>query len=96
MLEGNKDSKYPQPLFDLGKAILTVRQNADKWSVDINKIFVCGFSAGGHLVASLGVHWQDDLLKEKFNVDSELFRPNGLILGYPVLNINLKTIENFC
>jgi len=87
--KGNEDSKYPQPLFDLGKAILTVRKNADEWSVDTNKIFVCGFSAGGHLAASLGVHWNDDLLKEKFKVESELFKPNGLILGYPVLDYSL-------
>lgn len=87
--EGNKESKYPQPLFDLAKAILTIRQNADEWKIDTNKIFVCGFSAGGYLTASLGVHWQDDLLKEKFNVESQLFKPNGIILGYPVLDYNL-------
>lgn len=87
--EGNKESKNPQPLFDLAKSMLTVRENADKWSIDTDKIFVCGFSAGGHLSASLGVHWQDELLKEKFDVDSELFKPNGLILGYPVLDYTL-------
>lgn len=87
--EGNKNSKYPQPLFDLAKAILTVRQNADEWAIDTNKVFVCGFSAGGYLSASLGVHWYEDLLKEKFKVESQLFKPNGLILGYPVLDYNL-------
>lgn len=87
--KGNENSKYPQPLFDLGKAILTIRKNADEWSVDTNKLFVCGFSAGGHLAASLGVHWDSDLLKDKFKVESELFKPNGLILGYPVLDYNL-------
>lgn len=87
--EGNKNSKYPQPLFDLAKAILTVRQNADEWAIDTNKVFVCGFSAGGYLSASLGVHWHEDLLKEKFKVESQLFKPNGLILGYPVLDYNL-------
>lgn len=86
---GNEESTYPRPLLDLGKAILTVRRNADAWSVDTNKIFVCGFSAGGHLAASLGVHWNDKLLKEKFRVESELFRPNGLILGYPILDYSL-------
>jgi acetyl esterase/lipase len=84
--DGNKEAKYPNPLFDLAKAMLTVRENAEKWAIDTNKVFLCGFSAGGHLSASLGVHWQDELLKEKFNVDSELFKPNGLILGYPVLD----------
>ncbi|AGF55656.1 acetyl esterase/lipase [Clostridium saccharoperbutylacetonicum] len=91
--DGNRQAKYPQPLFDLARAILTVRENADKWAVDNNKIFVCGFSAGGYLAASLGVHWQDELLKEKFNVNSDLFKPNGMILGYPLLdNILMKEL----
>ena len=80
----NKNSAYPKPLFDLAKAILTVRKNAEKYSIDTDKVFVCGFSAGGHLAASLGIHWDDNMLKEKFNVESELFKPNGMILGYPV------------
>ena len=25
-------------------------------------VFICGFSAGGHLAASLGVHWDDQAL----------------------------------
>jgi len=38
-------------------------------------IFVCGFSAGGHLAATLGVHWKT----------LGLSRPDGLILCYPVI-----------
>ncbi|WP_238917762.1 alpha/beta hydrolase [Clostridium sp. YIM B02555] len=88
-IEGNKGVKYPQPLFDLAKAILTVRENSERWSIDSEKIFLCGFSAGGYVAASLGVHWQDELLKRKFDVDNELFKPNGMILGYPVLDYAL-------
>ncbi|MDO4484830.1 MAG: alpha/beta hydrolase [Clostridia bacterium] len=39
-------------------------------------VYLCGFSAGGHLACSLGVHWPE------FNVP----RPNGLILSYPVIS----------
>lgn len=39
------------------------------------RIVVCGFSAGGHLAASLGVHWRD----------AGLPRPDGMILCYPVI-----------
>ena len=38
-------------------------------------IYVCGFSAGGHLAATLGVHWRTLGLE----------RPDGLILCYPVI-----------
>ena len=52
-------------------------------------IFVCGFSAGGHLAATLGVHWKALGLE----------RPDGLILCYPVITAeeglcNAESIEN--
>lgn len=86
--KGNEKSVYPGPLFDLAKAMIFIKENADKWFVDIDRISICGFSAGGHLAASMGVHWQDELLKEKFGVDSEVFKPNTLILGYPLTDYN--------
>lgn len=78
----NDKSAYPQPLFDIAKAMLIVRENAENWLVDNDKLVLCGFSAGGNVVANMGVHWQDELLKEKFNVDSEMFKPNAIILSY--------------
>lgn len=85
----NEKSAYPQPLVDLAKAMLIVRENAGKWLVDTNKIAVCGFSAGGHLAASLGVHWQSGMLREKLNTDNEWLKPNAVILGYPLLDYQL-------
>jgi acetyl esterase/lipase len=81
---GNENTAYPQPLYDIAQAILTIRENAENWLIDTNKIILCGFSAGGHLVSGMGVHWQDELFTAKFNVDSELLRPSALILGYPL------------
>ena len=85
----NEKSVYPQPLLDLAKAMLIIRENASKWLVDTDKIAVCGFSAGAHLSASLGVHWNSTLLNEKFNVDNEVFKPNAVILGYPLVDYQL-------
>lgn len=90
---GNEKTVYPQPLYDLAKAILTIKENAESWFVDIDKIILCGFSAGGHLAASMGVHWQDEMLTSKFSVDSELLRPNALILGYPLTDYILMKRE---
>ncbi len=52
-------------------------------------VFVCGFSAGGHLAATLGVHWRTLGLE----------RPDALILGYPVITAeaplcNAESLEN--
>ncbi|WP_236886730.1 alpha/beta hydrolase [Clostridium beijerinckii] len=84
--KNNEKSVYPSPLFDLAKAMIFIKENAEDWFVDSDRISICGFSAGAHLTASMGVHWQDDFLKEKFGVDSETFKPNSLILGYPLLD----------
>ena len=52
-------------------------------------VIVCGFSAGGHLAATLGVHWRK----------LGLSMPDALILGYPVITAdeqlcNAETIQN--
>lgn len=47
-------------------------------------VLLCGFSAGGHLAASLGVHWKDEALFPDAAYRS-MIRPDGLILGYPVI-----------
>ena len=45
------DMKFA-PLQDAQQAIRVARQQAANWNVDVNKIGVMGFSAGGHLAAS--------------------------------------------
>lgn len=46
-------------------------------------VVVCGFSAGGHAAASLGVHWNDGGI---FTEDEQvLIRPDALVLCYPVI-----------
>lgn len=78
-----------QPLFDLAKAILTIRENASAYYVNPDQIILCGFSAGGHLAASLGVHWDNPVLFEKFNVNSKMFKPNAMVLAYPMLDYQI-------
>lgn len=77
--------RHPQPLMDLSRAMCILRQNSDKWNIDADKIAVCGFSAGGHLAASLGVHWNSSYLYEVPGIQVDMNRPNSLILSYPVI-----------
>ena len=77
--------RHPQPLMDLSRAMCILRDNADEWNVDGDKIGVCGFSAGGHLAASLGVHWNKPYLEGISGIQVGQNRPNALILNYPVI-----------
>lgn len=78
-------SRFPASLLELSKAVATIRENAEEWLVDPEKVFVCGFSAGGHLAASLGTLWNRDFVKDALGYHKEEHRPNGLVLSYPVI-----------
>ncbi len=78
-----------QALKDIAKAMVHLNENSDEWNVDIDKIFTIGFSAGGHLVASLGVHHNKSILDDirgSYNI-----KPKAQILCYPVIS----TIEEY-
>lgn len=78
--------RFPVALCEALTAIAYIRENCEEFNVDENNIGVCGFSAGGHLAASVGVHWNKEaILCNISNVDKELVRPNKLILSYPVI-----------
>ena len=76
-------ARYPTQLLQAAEALAYIRENAAKYHV--NKVSVMGFSAGGHLAASLGVRWQDELLKNELCKPNEMFRPDSLVLCYPVI-----------
>lgn len=77
---------YPTQLFEIAKAMVTVRKHAKEWHVDPDKILVQGSSAGGHLAVSLGCFYKKDwLVKQAAGGDMQLLRPNGMILSYPVI-----------
>lgn len=82
---------YPEALLQLAKTIAFLRSNAEKYCIDINRIIVQGFSAGGHLAASIGVFWKKEkMLANTLGMEAEQFRPNGLILSYPVITSGPK------
>ncbi|MDO5294483.1 MAG: alpha/beta hydrolase [bacterium] len=72
------------PLLDLCWAVKSLRKNAAINFIDPDKIIVCGFSAGGHLAASLGVFWSD-FTRFPTKEEQQLHKPNALILCYPVI-----------
>ena len=76
---------YPTALYELAFAVRELRENAAKWEIDTDKVYVMGFSAGAHLAANYCSFWEKDFLSEKCGCDKEVLRPNGQILCYPVI-----------
>ncbi len=87
---------FPAQLLDLAKAILTIRENADEWQVDVERISLIGFSAGGHLCGMYATTWHKALFSNHFNMPKEVFKPLSAILIYPVADyiIQEKMREN--
>lgn len=77
--------RYPSALLYLSAAVAWVRRNAEELCVIPNQIAVCGFSAAGHLCASLGALWNEDFIARQLALTTEENRPNAAILAYPVI-----------
>lgn len=78
-------TRFPIALYSLAEAVLWLRNHAQVYSLDPDHIAISGYSAGGHLAASLGVFWQESFLSEYLVCQPEDIRPNAMILGYPVI-----------
>ncbi|EDM37415.1 alpha/beta hydrolase [Pedobacter sp. BAL39] len=75
--------KFFGPLADAQQAIYQLRKNASRWAVNPAKIGIMGFSAGGHLAATLTVHYEDVKIE---NQERLSLRPDFSILIYPVVS----------
>lgn len=73
-----------QPLMDISRAVRFVRKHAMEFHIDPEKLSVCGFSAAGHLCASLSVHYQD-IADPDPALDAISNRPQAAILSYSVI-----------
>lgn len=69
------------PLKEVSWVIGYIRENAEKWHIDPEKIVTCGFSAGGHLALSAGILGEN--------------KPNAMILGYPATSAPNMPGANF-
>lgn len=79
---------FPTALSELAYSVGLIREHAAEWHVDPGQIIVLGCSAGGHLAASLSVFWNREFLARalgKEQGDSRSWRPDGMILCYPVI-----------
>lgn len=90
VLQYSTPAPFPCALAELGAAVSMIRKHAGEWHIDPSRIFLCGFSAGGHLCAALGTLHDRDFLREllggKMGLPKGSWRPDGMILSYPVIS----------
>lgn len=87
--EGKRTGVASTALKELAQTVRYLRENCGRLFIDPDKIGICGFSAGAHLAASLGVHWQEKELGESLfpsPCSTDKIRPNALILAYGLLD----------
>src|ERR1035437_2790532 len=81
-----KSGPYPESpmaLEDAQRTMGLVRLNAAEWHIDLHKIGVLGFSAGGHLVAAISTHFEKRLYPAVDAADKESCRPDFAVAIYP-------------
>ena len=76
---------FPLPQHDLACAVAFVRRHALQWHTDPDRIAVMGFSAGGHLAASVCALWHRAELWQELGLSPQEVRPNAAVLCYPVI-----------
>jgi len=75
----------PKPIIEAFQTIKLIREHADEWRLDANKLAVCGFSAGGHLASCTLTMWNDPFFISASGADSKFIRPDAGILSYPCI-----------
>ena len=78
---------FPEPERDLMLAIGLVRERAEEWGIQKDRVAICGFSAGGHLCACVSTLWK--------KIGEERCKPNAAILCHAVLTARLKHCRDF-
>ncbi len=77
--------RHKRPLQDAQRAMQILHTHARAWQIDPDKIGIMGFSAGGHLAASVSTHFKDVLVDQ---ATQEQVKPDFSLLIYPVISFN--------
>lgn len=87
---------FPAQLIETAQAIAHIRDNAARYGIDPEAVFVVGFSAGGHLAASIGTLWKLPAVEQATGYPRDYHKPTGVMLIYPVISAawHALTFEN--
>ncbi|MCP5144769.1 MAG: alpha/beta hydrolase fold domain-containing protein [Gammaproteobacteria bacterium] len=84
------DRRTDVPLQDAQRAMRVIRARAAQYGIDADALAVIGFSAGGHLAATLATRYRDDVYTPVDLIDVQSTRPIGVGLIYPVVTMDAR------
>jgi acetyl esterase/lipase len=86
-----KPYKHPVPLIDAQRGMRQIRHMAKQYNIDPKHVGVMGFSAGGHLAATLSTIGKQEFHPAVDDIDVFAAAPDFTVLGYPVITL----VEDF-
>ncbi|MBQ7153228.1 MAG: alpha/beta hydrolase [Clostridia bacterium] len=82
---GPKATEY-KPIIQAALTVKHIRENAGRYHIRPDQVFVTGFSAGGHLAATTGTLFDAPPVKKALEgAPDGISIPDGMILSYAVL-----------
>src|SRR5690606_22698247 len=86
-------AQYPTALREAQRAIRTIRARAAEWRLDPARVGILGFSAGGHLASTAGLHYDSGKPDAADPIERQSSRPDLMVLCYPVITMGEYTHE---
>ncbi len=89
---------FPAQVLEVGQTVRLIREHAEEWNIDADKLVIQGSSAGGHLAASYGIFWNQDFMTAKLQTEARELKPAGIMLSYPVITSDPRYahMDSFC
>ena len=82
----SRGNRFPDMLQDVQRSIQIVRENAEEFGINPDKLGVMGFSAGGHLAGMSGEFFDIDVLSTAGIKSKVSLRPDFIAPIYPVVS----------
>jgi len=77
-----QEKRFPRQLQDIFAALNWVYDNAKDYYIDLNRVFLTGDSAGGHLASMTMALMYNDEVKKLLNIDTKIdIKAGGLTCG---------------
>ena len=88
-----RGTRHPDMICDIQRTIRYVRENADDWDIDPDRVGVLGFSAGGHLALSSACYSETDYTNLPDGPSKVSLRPDFVGAIYPVVTMKGKYVH---